>query len=1084
MLFETIAGPRRLRVWLSGVACLFTLLAVSNSAAQEAWPARHHDGMRTGRATGTASISNPTVSWQHSLGTGVAGASVLVADVLGDSTPEYLALVNGAVVARDATSNVVRWDTVPLGVTRFGGVHDFNGDGRPEILLVGRIVVLVDGESGNVVWRATPTDPNVLSFRAPAAIPYNTDNDAEMELIFGHGGRELYLYDFSNGFNDVVPEWMMSDSSLPSSVFRPVIGEFDGDVASQEIAIVNTQSCRIVFVSLADGSLIRRTDPHTSGVFCYGLTQAANVDDDPEDELIFTGNLGRGRGAVTLTVYDFATDAPLWQHEYGTTGVDPRTTLAPAGVVADFDGDGDREIAIAVYDNQDENLGDDDGVNYADGWVVVIYDASDGSTLGTIQDATIHGITDLNNDGTNELLTMTAAPGEATPDEVGTLRAWTLDGDRAPSMLWEVANVSAITRPFPPNPRIQSRDYDRLPAIFNGDSGPDWVLVSTGDDPATVQALDPTGNQVDIAATTQLPGSAGIQLLHEGTDILGAPHVVLRASSGDLTLRNAALTRTNEFVVVGHSSEVLIAPLIDGPGMQVIYRNSSNNIVALDVSAANQLQPPTTLWSVAAGVTGDIVAFDRDNDGNYEVAYAGRLDDDTPFVALIDGDGSELWLRTFPELDRPLFSLTVGQFGGTPGTVDVVGISFVAEGFVPVTYALDGSDGSTISSHQAADVGSSPNRELLLAPNADDDGTDNLLLLHNTTYERLNSDLTPREAAVSFPPSNSRPQNSSLIEQGGEVGVVVKAFRNQLFVSNTTSGSTRWNEQLPPSLLSYVSNSAGFADANGDGTWDVMIPGFLGDVTVYDMLTGAVIYRRCLDGGSSTDLPDAANLETCVPFAPVSSVIVADVDGDGNDEFIAGAADGWLYAINAEDGSTSFSYDLGSQIFHPAVADMDGDGDLEIALTTARSELVMVDHAEISSPTEVRDVELDDVDQIVNGGTDIDITTRTNASGVTWEPVPLATTFLVRLTTENNTDVVASTNVGLTTEHVSTGLNLVAGARYMWHVTAVSDTLGAAPAATTDGFLVTGAGPSLSEELTADPGTFSPGEGDSAAITA
>jgi len=62
-----------------------------------------------------------------------------------------------------------------------------------------------------------------------------------------------------------------------------------------------------------------------------------------------------------------------------------------------------------------------------------------------------------------------------------------------------------------------------------------------------------------------------------------------------------------------------------------------------------------------------------------------------------------------------------------------------------------------------------------------------------------------------------------------------------------------------------------------------------------------------------------------------SSPAVADIDGDGKLEIVFGSRDDRLYAINGEDGTELWKFQTGYDIYSsPAVADIDGDGKLEI----------------------------------------------------------------------------------------------------------------------------------------------------------
>ncbi|MEX1362105.1 MAG: FG-GAP-like repeat-containing protein, partial [Nannocystaceae bacterium] len=76
------------------------------------------------------------------------------------------------------------------------------------------------------------------------------------------------------------------------------------------------------------------------------------------------------------------------------------------------------------------------------------------------------------------------------------------------------------------------------------------------------------------------------------------------------------------------------------------------------------------------------------------------------------------------------------------------------------------------------------------------------------------------------------------------------------------------------------------------------------------------------------------------------SPILADLEGDGRDELIAGFDDGSVHVVDARDGTLVWRFSTGREEVEasPAVADVDGDGDLEVLVAGHDRQLLCLDH--------------------------------------------------------------------------------------------------------------------------------------------
>ena len=67
----------------------------------------------------------------------------------------------------------------------------------------------------------------------------------------------------------------------------------------------------------------------------------------------------------------------------------------------------------------------------------------------------------------------------------------------------------------------------------------------------------------------------------------------------------------------------------------------------------------------------------------------------------------------------------------------------------------------------------------------------------------------------------------------------------------------------------------------------------------------------------------------------LSSILALNVNGDGRVEYVDGGADGWIYALDVETGSLTWSLDLGSPVGDPIAAEFENGGGSEILVLTA-----------------------------------------------------------------------------------------------------------------------------------------------------
>ncbi|MEK6609159.1 MAG: S8 family serine peptidase [Myxococcota bacterium] len=141
-----------------------------------------------------------------------------------------------------------------------------------------------------------------------------------------------------------------------------------------------------------------------------------------------------------------------------------------------------------------------------------------------------------------------------------------------------------------------------------------------------------------------------------------------------------------------------------------------------------------------------------------------------------------------------------------------------------------------------------------------------------------------------------------------------------------------------PDTRSAMMASPAIDDLDGDGEIEVVASSYDGYLFVFEP-DGSV--RSGFPVEVDRALSEVTDGDHILDDGFFSSPVLADLDGDGALEILAGAMDGWLYAWRA-DGETQTGFPVllrkpggelvARSVSAPAVGDVDGDGALEIAL--------------------------------------------------------------------------------------------------------------------------------------------------------
>jgi outer membrane protein assembly factor BamB len=142
------------------------------------------------------------------------------------------------------------------------------------------------------------------------------------------------------------------------------------------------------------------------------------------------------------------------------------------------------------------------------------------------------------------------------------------------------------------------------------------------------------------------------------------------------------------------------------------------------------------------------------------------------------------------------------------------------------------------------------------------------------------------------------------------------------------NGSVRWQQRVPPANCTIHSVAdPTIADADADGTAEIVAATTERVVSVYDPLTGAPEARHALSSYGYT------------------KPLVTDVTGDGRPELLVVDVKGSAVAVRAN-GTTLWSHRHDTYTWgQPAVADFDGDRDPELVTALGSGDLYLYDGA-------------------------------------------------------------------------------------------------------------------------------------------
>jgi hypothetical protein len=1040
LCFLEVLAMRR----LSLLALLgFISVFICATAARADWPVARHDGKRSATgAPGASSIAKPAPYWRIYLGGSLNRRAYLTSDVNLDGKVEVVYVAGGKVIAKLADDTVV-WESPPVGITTLVGIDDLDGDGNRDVAAFSdRQAFLISGKDGSIEWEEAEGEMGTVG----GVRMGDLDGDGKQDLFIDecgccgvNSGSPGVYYSFSGGFqNAATPKWT-SPAHGHCGASGDTLGDFDGD-GKVDLGYSSYGAAQMVRGS--DGSALG-TSNVTGTRVDTAVCDSANVDGRAGDEMICyqdiyqaSGNVG-GHQTFAVT-YDPNANPPvkiLWQHALGDLVNDRLISLGNS--LADLDKDGKYEVTVSEYDG---------GI-----WLTKVYDAATGTQLTSLSDAIVAAIVDLDGDGKPELITSASANGDLVAHgfdrsaQVPLSTRWTLSG----KLSAPVQQDWNRTRKSGADSRALALDLDS-----DGKLEPVFFVPGQNGMADALTAFHAAGNQAPTVAASFLVPQDVTLLTHDVFPMVNRAYdqLLVTRDDGFLIILDNAFKATNnvmdgEFPVPGMriggyysgaygDGRAPIAPHLDGKGDSVIVDDSRGALLRIDPVGATLLTPPAIAWTALSTVLP--TAVDKLAGGQRGLAVlSGGL-------TALDASGKQLWHTAVPGI---YFEPLAGDVNGD-GVPDLF-VETVTNGSTAGYQVFDGKSGSAIWKNPVSEAlmwGGEPSA----VGDWDGNGTTDLYVVLNTPRIFSGADGTTLASNPSFL-GYFEPTLADIDGDGSEDITFsggyypVRTYGHDLNTPLYTSA----DDDRP---YAYGARAACPGNVSVWVQASLQTPGLVRVTPMNGAMAGVDATLFLAEGAT---YPTAAAAKAAGKHLGTvgNATIKNDLTGaNTHPSALLGSTDGWLYALDACNlGLLDWSYNFHFPVGEASFADTSGDGVDEIVVTAADGYLYGLSQELIPAPGYVWDLDP------AKGNMDVDAIATYDTLYASWPAVPGADSYEVAVLTTGGSFVTQPNwqNVGNVTQVAQGGLPLVDGKKYLFAVRAVSNAKGSSVEAVSNGVTVT-----------------------------
>ena len=1007
----------------SFLATVLTLATLTYPVAAD-WPSARQNARRTAAANGTSALVTPTPFWRFFHGGTLDAGGALFIDVNNDGSTEVVLAGAEGLSAKSPINGDALWLNKDLGgaaAARLAGLADVDGDGVAELVAhTGTQAFLVRLSDGATLWAETPGEMGTLS----AIRIGDLSGDGHDDLVI----HECGCCALNSGKSAVAYRFAGSGASVakPKLMWTPP-AQFCG--GSQSGTVAHMRSATKSDFVFGTGDHLELLDGPTGAVVAtmptFGVAVQASqcepldIDGDALDELLCvlndtsgTPNNGRRAFLVKYAASPSPTLTVVWQTLVGTEDGGVRI---PPNFIGDLDGDGKLEFALGGKTSPTE-------------WTTYVYDAATGAERAKVTAAEPAGIAPILAGKANALLT----------ESNGALSAWRLEKGVSGKLeaRWTLANHATYAT-IDVNAGKRSSIRQRLVLLDHDGDGTAEVAATDTTNGSLAFVRDSgasaavTGNHTPPGASTLLavwPVNNGGQATVGVAQSDGNAHV-LDQSLAPVSGNTSYGAQFGNYFSDGQFRLLWNYPIVgdlgDGtPGVLLV--NSRGALQRLDARKASFADAPSVIWTrertrAAQIVAGLDTSVSPAKPGLF--AFERKLGINDRVLAL-RADGTLLWSKE--TLGYVLADMVVGELNG-----DTVPDVIVEHGEPTNTLhrvtAYSGATGAVLWT--AAPIGPG-NRQPPGGALGDwnGDGTDDFVLEADDKTIVLNglSGMVLQQSALGgyyYSPILYD------VDNAGEYEVTLYAGYTPPATINHALSNYLWQGTGADRPLTYgAMTRCGQAGMLLGGSW--ASPSSLSRIVAGGASAGTRS-EHTLAGGSVFANVASANGAKAKTGQLASPAIHENLAGDGVAVAVVGSADGWLYGIEACTGGLRFAHAIGAPVGAVAFGDTDGDGSDDLIASAADGYLYAFRQANVAAPVAVLDTDP------LNGDTmtDVDAIVTQSTLYARWDSVPGAESYevaAVRDAVDGGGFVSAGpwTDVGALDEAQLAGLTLVEGHRY------------------------------------------------------